>query len=477
MSEKRKRLASGSAACGRVGPRRAAASLAVVLLAIAGAVVSSAAVAGGSASPDRAIAQNAAPAPAGGAPPTAGAGSELARIAAAAEAGNEVAQYTLGMRFWLGDGVSRDVNKAMIWLSRSAAADYTYADTALGMIYDDGDGVARDYGQAAYHYRRAADKKEPLAEYRLGLLYTHGRGVQQDYAEAARWYKAAAEQGWADAQNNLGYFYEFGAGVPKDLQAAVGWYEKAAAGGNEEAKENLAHLKARLATANTAAAAPTPTAPGKTAAEAAGAGGPQLSAPKPQPQAGPAAVAAGAGKDAGAGNGIVAALTAHPVGEGDLPQGFGAQRVEKVPLGANAGPLLGEVRVDLAHAAGPHWYGYRVYAANAEAQSAYNNAATDAVLAAPVGFAVRTFTIRRFEVARLLTFQCLHGHDPNRAPEIHEVTCMYLEPDTPLIVVAGAAARYQDAEHPPEEVWQRLSDLLAYARGHWQRVRKGVLGQ
>lgn len=445
---------------------------------MAGAAVPSAAVAGGPASPDRAIAQNAAPAPAqpapsGGAPPTAGAGSELARITAAAEAGNEVAQYTLGMRFWLGDGVSRDVNKAMIWLSRSAAADYFYADTALGMIYDDGDGVAQDYGQAAYHYRRAAEKKEPLAEYRLGLLYTHGRGVPQDYAEAARWYKAAAEQGWADAQNNLGYFYEFGAGVPQDPQAALAWYEKAAAGGNEEAKENLAHLKARLATANPAAAAPTPSAAGTT-----GAGGPQLSTPKPQPQAGAAVAAAGAGNEAaGAGNAIVAALTAHPFGDGDLPQGFGAPRAEKVALGANAGPLLGEVHVDLAHAAGPHWFGYRVYAANAEAQSAYNNAATDALLAAPAGFAVRTFTIRRFEISRLLTFQCLHGHDPNRAPDIHEVTCMYLEPDAPLIVVAGAAARYQDAGHPPEEVWQRLSDLLTYARGHWQRVRKGALGQ
>jgi TPR repeat protein len=464
---------------------------------MAGAAVPSAAVAGGPASPDRAVAQNAAPAPgrpapSGGAPPTAATGSELARITAAAEAGNEVAQYTLGMRFWLGDGVSRDVNKALIWLSRSAAADYAYADTALGMIYDDGDGVTQDFGQAAYHYRRAAEKKEPLAEYRLGLLYTHGRGVQQDYAEAARWYKAAAEQGWADAQNNLGYFYEFGAGVLKDPQAALAWYEKAAAGGNEEAKENLAHLKARLATANPAAAAPTPSAPGTTGAEAAGGGaasgaagqsaaglgGPQLSTPKPQPLAPAVAAAAGAGKEAaGAGNAIMTALTAHAVDDGDLPQGFGAPRAEKVPLGANAGPLLGEVRVELAHAAGPHWYGYRVYAANAEAKSAYNNAATDALLAAPAGFAVRTFTIRRFEVARLLTFQCLHGHDPNRAPESHEVTCMFLEPDAPLIVVAGAAARYQDAGHPPEEVWQRLSDLLAYARGHWQRVRKGVLGQ
>ena len=468
--------------------------LAVALLAAGGAVPSPAAAAG-PAGPDRAIAQNPAspparPAPPGGAPPTAATGSELARITAAAEAGNEVAQYTLGMRLWLGDGMSRDVNKAVIWLSRSAGADYVFADTALGMIYDDGDGVAQDYAQAAFHYRRAAEKKEPLAAYRLGLLYTHGRGVPQDYAEAARWYKAAAEQGWADAQNNLGYFYEFGAGVPEDLHAALAWYEKAAAGGNEEAKENLAHLKAKLAAANPAAGGPPPSSPGAAGAESAGAattpgaagqggaGGPQLSAPRPSLQAGTPAVAAGAGKQAaGAGGGILAALTAHPVGDADLPRGFGAARVEKASLGANPGALVGEVRVNLVHAAGPHWYGYRVYAGNAEAQSAYTNAATDALLAAPAGFTVRTFTIRRFEIARLLTFQCLHGHDASRAPETHEVTCMYLEPDAPLIVVAGTAARYPDADHPPEEAWQRLSDLLAYARGHWQQVRRSMPGQ
>lgn len=504
------------------------ASPAVVLLALACVAASlvavTEAVAAELGKPYRVIAQNAAPAQAqpapatgtggtvpsagkpgpaapGGAPAAAAAGSELDRIRAAAEAGNEAAQYTLGMRLWLGDGVGRDVNKAIIWLSRAAGQDYAFADSALGMIYDDGDGVPQDYARAAYHYHRAAEKGEPLAQYRLGILYTHGRGVPQDYAEAARWYKAAAAQGWADAQNNLGYFYEFGAGVPKDLQAALAWYEKAASGGNEEAKENLAHLKAQLAAANPASPAATATPPGRAGAavEAArpsfgaaaqgGATAPQLSAPKPPAQPGTTA-AAGAGEGAAAApkdvatapkdvaataKEMIAALTSHPVGSGDLPPGFSATRAESVPLGVDANRPAGEVRVDLTHAAGPHWYGYRVYATGDEAQSAYNNYATDALLAAPAGFAVRSFTVRRFEMARLRTYQCLHGHDPRRAPEDHEVTCAYLAPDAPIIVLAGAAARYPDADHPPEAVWQRLSDLLAYAFGHWQQVRKDAL--
>jgi TPR repeat protein len=130
-------------------------------------------------------------------------------------------------------------------LIRAAEAGDVLAQASLGQRYYRGDGVSRDLGEAARWTRRAAEQGEPRAQSNLGFYYMRGEGVSQNPAEAARWWRAAADQGLQQAQYNLGVLYEQGQGVAVDYQEAAKWYEQAAAQGDRNAADRLAALKSR----------------------------------------------------------------------------------------------------------------------------------------------------------------------------------------------------------------------------------------
>lgn len=67
------------------------------------------------------------------------------------------------------------------------------AQARLGLAYFRGDSVERDLGQAAHWFRAAAEQGEPSAQFNLGLLHLEGTSVPQDHTEAAKWFRAAAE--------------------------------------------------------------------------------------------------------------------------------------------------------------------------------------------------------------------------------------------------------------------------------------------
>jgi TPR repeat protein len=74
----------------------------------------------------------------------------------------------------------------------------------LGLKYALADGLAQDFGQAAKWYRKAAEQNHPLAQCNLGAMYAGGQGVPQDEGAAESWFSKAAEQGDAGAQHHLG---------------------------------------------------------------------------------------------------------------------------------------------------------------------------------------------------------------------------------------------------------------------------------
>ena len=77
------------------------------------------------------------------------------------------------------------------------------AQFTLGLLYSEGWGVSRDDAAAVGWFRRAAEQGHADAQYLLGGSYALGQGVAQDDAEAARWLRRAAEQGNAEAQTEL----------------------------------------------------------------------------------------------------------------------------------------------------------------------------------------------------------------------------------------------------------------------------------
>ena len=115
-----------------------------------------------------------------------------------------------------------------------------HAEYEMGRRYFLGDGVAADERAAAEWYRKAAERGHTGAHRALGRMYACGAGVERDYAAATAMLLTAAERGDAGAQCALAEVLYH---ATRDPSAAVRWYERAAAGGNAEAAGALAQLE------------------------------------------------------------------------------------------------------------------------------------------------------------------------------------------------------------------------------------------
>ncbi len=198
----------------------------------------------------------------------------------AAEQGDAIAQYNLGMSYGTGKGVpQRDNTEAVRWYRKAAEQGHADAQFHLGMSYFGGSGVPRrDFAKAEHwlrkaaeqgheaaqtsakgalavrevlakakaglvpRYRKVAEQGDAEAQFRLGMLYAAGKGVPRDFTEAVRWYRKAAEQGEAKAQRALGISYAYGWGVQQDTDEAIRWYRKAAEQGDPQAKKALSSI-------------------------------------------------------------------------------------------------------------------------------------------------------------------------------------------------------------------------------------------
>ena len=153
--------------------------------------------------------------------------------------GNAAAQYIMGMRYDIGEGVAEDKTEAVKWFRKAAEQGHVEAQYSLGTCYHEGEGVAEDKVTAVWWYRKAAEQGHAEAQNNLGWCYTLGDGVAEDKVEAVWWYRKAAEQGHAEAQYRLGMCYDNGDGVAEDKVEAVEWYRKAAEQGYARAQYDL----------------------------------------------------------------------------------------------------------------------------------------------------------------------------------------------------------------------------------------------
>ena len=92
----------------------------------------------------------------------------------------------------------KDVELACKWFSKAANLGKTNAHIKLGMIYYRGEGVEKDIQEAYQHFRRAADDGDSKAQYLVGWMKA-GNGLPPDRREAVRWLRKAAKQGHDDA--------------------------------------------------------------------------------------------------------------------------------------------------------------------------------------------------------------------------------------------------------------------------------------
>jgi hypothetical protein len=151
----------------------------------------------------------------------------------AAQAGDYIAGYYLGLLYWDGNGIEKDVDAAVVWLGDAAARGHTGAQLSMALAYESGQGVERNYYLGAEFMIEAAQGGHPDAQYLLGTYYRDGRGVVQDQREAYTWTERSVAGGqsnalFLDALLLLGAAREWGRGLPQDLVESYKWYALAA---------------------------------------------------------------------------------------------------------------------------------------------------------------------------------------------------------------------------------------------------------
>ena len=162
-----------------------------------------------------------------------------------AELGVVGAQVALGEIYYFGskDGVIEvDYDKSCKWLSLAAEQGDAGAECDLGTMYYRGEGIEQNYKEAFKLFKHSAEKGDFNAGYNLASMYYTGEGVDQNYIEAAKWYEKLAEEGDLECIVILGDMYINGEGVEKSIDKAIEWYKKGAELGSEAAKDRLKEL-------------------------------------------------------------------------------------------------------------------------------------------------------------------------------------------------------------------------------------------
>ncbi len=160
-----------------------------------------------------------------------------------AEKGNLKAQLSLGLMYQYGTGVTKDSEKAIVWLLKAAEGGDKIAQSWLGIQYMSGNGVPLDNQKAFKWISRAAEQGHAGSQDMLGIMYESGKGVDKDYKKSFEWRKRAAMQNDPQAQFSLGIMYQLGQGVKKDLKEAVKWLKKSAGLGYPDAIKYINAIK------------------------------------------------------------------------------------------------------------------------------------------------------------------------------------------------------------------------------------------
>lgn len=106
-------------------------------------------------------------------------------------------------------------------LETSAAAPAPAPAPAIRLqarAYEHGEGVRKDIGRALALYCDGARAGDAEALFSLGWIYANGRGVSRNDSDAAYYFALAAEQGHVQAANMLRYVGEAGNKVPDCLR-------------------------------------------------------------------------------------------------------------------------------------------------------------------------------------------------------------------------------------------------------------------
>ena len=140
-----------------------------------------------------------------------------------AELGYAPARNYLGFRYFNGEAVTQNVDSALYWITKAAAAGDLKAANNLGFLLANSDKVTHDYPQAVAWLSKAADAGLPSAQATLADLLRQGQGAPADTLMAVKLYTSAIKGGLRDAELKLlsmmGHDWE---SLPADSAVSLG---------------------------------------------------------------------------------------------------------------------------------------------------------------------------------------------------------------------------------------------------------------
>jgi len=113
--------------------------------------------------------------------------------------------YRLGLRYLHGIGVNQDLEKAFMYIKRSAYQGYVRAQVSLAFIYLYGIGVTENKHIAFIYFKMAAGEYHVRSELMVGMMYEYGDGIKygENMDKALIYYKRADKQGNQDAKDKV----------------------------------------------------------------------------------------------------------------------------------------------------------------------------------------------------------------------------------------------------------------------------------
>ncbi|NBV23280.1 MAG: hypothetical protein EBS05_15335 [Proteobacteria bacterium] len=189
------------------------------------------------------------------------------QLQAAADKGDAVAQFRLGLTLLLreddahlaaalgrgwsasngqitsgGGGPTPPEVEAAKWLK--AAAEQGHAGAQFQLALHLIDPLSRGFNktEGLRWLQAAANSSLPAAQFQLARLHQEGGAGRKDLTKAARWLRRAADQGHAPAQTNLAALAMDAKQLGADYGEGVRWLRLAAAGGHPQARRDLRRI-------------------------------------------------------------------------------------------------------------------------------------------------------------------------------------------------------------------------------------------
>jgi len=141
---------------------------------------------------------------------------------------NGLAQFTVGLFYDLGWGITLNRSTACQWYQKAAKNNMPGAMQALGQCFLEGQGLDENKKLAYHWFIKAFEQGIPSGACQAGELLLSGDGIEINLIAGQRLCLEAAQQGSISAQKNLAQWYFHGQYFPQDYQLSFNWLQRVA---------------------------------------------------------------------------------------------------------------------------------------------------------------------------------------------------------------------------------------------------------